>query len=55
MSDLKIFSQNIPVKGKRVIVRLDLNVPIKNSEIDDDARIRLVQPFLNDLIENKEN
>ena len=53
MSDLKIFSQNIPVKGKRVIVRLDFNVPIKNSEIDDDARIRLVQPFLNDLIENK--
>ena len=39
MSDLKIFSKDIPVNGKRVIVRLDLNVPINNSNIDDDTRI----------------
>ena len=31
MSDLKIFSSDISVSGKRVIVRLDLNVPINNS------------------------
>ena len=53
MSDLKIFSKNIPVKGKRIIVRLDLNVPIKDSEIVDDTRIKVIEPFINKLIENK--
>ena len=53
MSDLKIFSSDISVSGKRVIVRLDLNVPINNSKIDDDTRIKVVEPFINKLIENK--
>ena len=53
MSDLKIFSKDIPVKGKRIIVRLDLNVPIKNSEIVDDTRIKVIEPFINKLIENE--
>ena len=53
MSDLKIFSKDIPVNGKRVIVRLDLNVPINNSKIDDDTRIKVIEPFINKLIENK--
>ena len=53
MSGLKIFSNNIPVNGKRIIVRLDLNVPINNSKIDDDTRIKVVEPFINKLIENK--
>ena len=53
MSDLKIFSKDIPVNDKRVIVRLDLNVPIKNSKIVDDTRIKVIEPFINKLIENK--
>ena len=53
MSDLKIFSKDIVVNNKRVIVRLDLNVPISNSKIDDDTRIQIVTPFINKLIENK--
>ena len=53
MSDLKIFSSDISVDNKRVIVRLDLNVPINNSKIDDDTRIKVIQPFINKLIENK--
>ena len=53
MSDLKIFSSDISVSGKRVIVRLDLNVPINNSKIDDDTRIKVVEPFVKKLIENK--
>ncbi len=53
MSDLKFFSNDIPVSGKRVVVRLDLNVPINNSKIDDDTRIKIVEPFINKLIENK--
>ena len=53
MSDLKIFSKDIPIKGKRIIVRLDLNVPITNLIIDDDTRIKVVEPFINKLLENK--
>ena len=53
MSDLKIFSSDISVSGKRVIVRLDLNVPINISKIDDDTRIKVIEPFVNKLIENK--
>ncbi len=53
MSNLKIFSNDISVVGKRVIVRLDLNVPIKNSNIDDKTRIKVIEPFINKLIENK--
>ena len=53
MSDLKIFSKNVPVNGKRVIVRLDLNVPINNSKIEDDTRIKVIEPLINKLIESK--
>ena len=53
MSDLKIFSKYTDVKDKRIIVRLDLNVPIKNSRIEDDTRIKVIQPFINKLIKNK--
>ncbi len=53
MSDLKIFSSDISVSDKRVIVRLDLNVPINNSKIDDDTRIKVIEPFVNKLIANK--
>ena len=53
MSNLKIFSDKIPVAGKRIIVRLDLNVPIKNSKIDDDTRINIIKPLIINLIKNK--
>ncbi|MEQ1737065.1 MAG: phosphoglycerate kinase [Rhodoglobus sp.] len=36
--------------GKRVIVRCDLNVPLKDSQITDDGRIRASLPTLNALI-----
>ena len=53
MSDLKIFSDSIKIDNKRVIVRLDLNVPIKNLKIEDDTRIRVVIPFLKKLLKKK--
>ena len=53
MSDLKIFSENKTVSNKRVIVRLDLNVPIKGSKIEDYTRIKAVEPFINKLIKDK--
>ena len=53
MSNLKIFSNHIAVSDKRIIVRLDLNVPISNSKVGDDTRIKVVEPLINELIKNK--
>ncbi|TFD21601.1 phosphoglycerate kinase [Cryobacterium sp. TMS1-13-1] len=37
--------------GKRVIVRFDLNVPLKNGQITDDGRVRASLPTLNALVD----
>ena len=44
---------DIDVKGKKVIVRCDFNVPMKNGEITDDRRIKGALETINYLIENK--
>ena len=42
---------DIEVKGKRVILRSDLNVPIKAGEITDDGRIRASLPTMKYLLD----
>ena len=39
--------ENIDLKGKRVIIRCDFNVPIKNGIIEDDNRIVESLPTIN--------
>ena len=41
------------IENKRVILRLDLNVPIKNGKITDTNRIDKILPTLNFLIKKK--
>ena len=53
MDGIKYFSQDFNVEGKKIIVRLDLNVPLKNKIITDTTRIDLVLPFLKELIKKK--
>ncbi len=53
MGEINFFPENLEIKDLKVILRLDLNVPIKNKIITDDTRITLCIPFINKLIEKK--
>ena len=53
MDKINFFPQNLNVKNKKIILRLDLNVPLKDKIIQDDTRIVLCLPFIKKLIEKK--
>ena len=53
MDKINFFPDNLDVQNQKIILRLDLNVPLKNKIITDDTRILLCLPFVKKLIEKK--
>ena len=53
MGEINFFPDDLEIKDQKIILRLDLNVPIKDKIIKDDTRITLCLPFINRLIEKK--
>jgi phosphoglycerate kinase len=53
MDKIKFFPENLDIQSQKVILRLDLNVPLNNKVIQDDTRIALCLPFIKKLIEKK--
>ena len=53
MSAIKYLPTDLNIENKSIIVRLDLNVPLKNKKIQDPTRILSSLPLLKNLIKRK--
>ena len=48
-----IINQNLNLKGKKVILRVDLNVPMKNGAVTETSRIEKILPTIKFLVEKE--
>ncbi len=53
MDKINFFPENLEIQNQKVILRLDLNVPLKDKVIQDDTRIAICLPFIKKLVEKK--
>ena len=45
-----LFADEMDLAGQRVLLRLDVNVPIQDGQVSDDTRIRRIVPGLRALV-----
>ena len=48
-----ILNKNLDLKGKKVLLRVDLNVPMTNGAITETSRIEKIMPTINLLVEKQ--
>jgi len=53
MARINHLDNNLKLEGKRVLLRVDFNVPLNNGSITEDSRIQKVLPTIKFLINNK--
>ena len=53
MIKIKCLDDNLNIEGKRVLLRVDFNVPINDRSITETSRIEKVLPTIKFLIEKK--
>ena len=53
MAKINNLVDNCKLEGKRVLIRVDFNVPLKNGLVSENSRIKKVLPTINFLIKNK--
>jgi phosphoglycerate kinase len=53
MAKINHLNKNLKLEGKRVLLRVDFNVPLSNGSITEASRIQKVLPTIKFLIENK--
>ena len=53
MTEIKYLPDSLDIMAKKIILRLDLNVPLQNKVITDHTKILITLPFLKNLILRK--
>ena len=53
MAKINHLDNNLKLEGKRVLLRVDFNVPLNNGSITEDSRIQKVLPTIKSLIDKK--
>ena len=53
MSKIRLLDNNLNMEGKRVLLRVDFNVPINDGSITENSRIEKVLPTIKFLINKK--
>ncbi|MBN2804643.1 MAG: phosphoglycerate kinase [Deltaproteobacteria bacterium] len=48
----KLFVEDLELSGKKVLCRVDFNVPVKDGKIENDKRIRASLPTINYILDN---